>query len=52
MDIFHKNPAHQSALLDNLKSSYEANIVVGNLKFRLTASPIFSDKGTRLGTVG
>jgi methyl-accepting chemotaxis protein len=51
MDIFHKNPAHQSALLDNLKSSYEANIVVGNLKFRLTASPIFSDKGARLGTV-
>jgi methyl-accepting chemotaxis protein len=51
MDIFHKNPAHQSSLLDNLKSSYQANIEVGNLKFRLTASPIFADDGERLGTV-
>jgi methyl-accepting chemotaxis protein len=51
MDIFHKNPAHQSSLLENLKSDYEANIEVGNLKFRLTASPIFAEEGERLGTV-
>ncbi|WP_304528720.1 methyl-accepting chemotaxis protein [Paraglaciecola sp. MB-3u-78] len=51
MDIFHKNPSHQSSLLENLKSSYEGNIEVGNLKFRLTASPIFAEGGERLGTV-
>lgn len=51
MDIFHKNPAHQSSLLENLTGPYEGNIEVGTLKFRLTANPIFSDSGDRLGTV-
>ncbi|WP_372627007.1 methyl-accepting chemotaxis protein [Arsukibacterium sp.] len=50
MDIFHKNPAHQSNLLDKLTSTYVANIKVGRLHFRLTASPIF-DEGKRLGSV-
>ncbi len=51
MDIFHKNPAHQSRLLDTLTSAYTSNIVVGKRSFRLIASPIFDEKGGRLGTV-
>jgi methyl-accepting chemotaxis protein len=51
MDVFHKNPAHQSSLLANLTSTYEAKIQVGNLQFRLIANPIFDEKNTRLGTV-
>lgn len=51
MDIFHKNPSHQSSLLESLTSSYESNIKVGRLQFRLTANPIFADDNKRLGTV-
>ncbi len=51
MDIFHKNPAHQMKLLENLTSTYTSNIVVGKRHFRLVANPIFSKDGTRLGSV-
>jgi methyl-accepting chemotaxis protein len=51
MDVFHKNPAHQASLLDNLSTTYEATIQIGRLKFRLITNPIFDDNETRLGTV-
>lgn len=51
MDIFHKNPAHQSALLANLTSTYTGNIVVAGRSYRLIASPIFAADGTRMGSV-
>jgi methyl-accepting chemotaxis protein len=51
MDIFHRNPAHQSNLLANLRSTYVGNIVVAGRSFRLIANPIFSDQGERLGSV-
>lgn len=51
MDIFHKNPAHQMKLLENLTSTYTSNIVVGKRHFRLVANPIFSKDGPRLGSV-
>lgn len=51
MDIFHKNPAHQMKLLENLSSTYVGNIVVGKRHFRLVANPIFSKEGVRLGSV-
>lgn len=51
MDIFHKNPQHQKRLLESLTATYIGNIVVGGRSFRLIASPIFSDDGTRLGSV-
>src|SRR5690606_547688 len=41
MDIFHKNPAHQMKLLENLTSTYVGNIMVGKRHFRLVAVPIF-----------
>ena len=41
MDIFHKNPAHQSHLLANLRETYVGNIVVAGRSFRLIANPIF-----------
>ncbi len=49
-DIFHHNPAHQKNLLANLKEAYETNIEVGEMFFKLKASPIFLDDGTRMGT--
>ena len=51
IDSFHADPAHQSHLLAKLTSTYEANIVVGKLHFRLLASPITDAQGLRSGTV-
>lgn len=51
VDIFHKNPAHQQNLLAKLSSTYKTEIVVGGRTFALTANPIVSDEGNRLGTV-
>lgn len=51
MDIFHRNPAHQQALIRNLTSTYQADIKVGGRSFRLTANPVVNDKNERLGTV-
>lgn len=50
IDIFHKNPAHQRGLLNNLRSTYEATISVGNLAFILIATPLFDGSGNRAGT--
>ncbi len=51
MDSFHKNPAHQSRLLETLTSTYTSDIVVGKRHFRLVANPIFAADGSRLGSV-
>lgn len=50
MDIFHKNPAHQSRILDGLRETYTGNIKIGNLSFRLIADPIFDEFDRRVGT--
>ena len=50
IDIFHKNPAHQRGILDNLTSTYETQIVISGLTFSLIATPVF-DNGARTGTV-
>ncbi|HQC29202.1 MAG TPA: methyl-accepting chemotaxis protein [Methylotenera sp.] len=49
-DIFHKSPSHQRNLLAMLKQPYENTIPVGNMFFKLKASPIFTADGTRNGT--
>ncbi len=51
IDIFHKNPAHQRNLLGGLTRTHKAEIRVGELVFSLTANPILSTQGSRLGTV-
>jgi methyl-accepting chemotaxis protein len=51
MDIFHKDPSHQKALLERLNEKFSSEITVGTQHFRLTASPISSDKNERIGTV-
>jgi methyl-accepting chemotaxis protein len=51
MDIFHKDPSHQKALLERLNDKFVSEIKVGMQNFRLTANPISSDSGERIGTV-
>ncbi|BDM62862.1 methyl-accepting chemotaxis protein [Shewanella sp. NFH-SH190041] len=50
IDVFHKNPAHQRNMLENLTSSYRTRINVSGLTFNLIATPVF-DNGVRTGTV-
>jgi methyl-accepting chemotaxis protein len=51
IDIFHRDPAHQRGLLENLRSTYRTQISVGSLSFGLSASPVVDAEGTRMGTV-
>jgi methyl-accepting chemotaxis protein len=51
MDLFHKNPAHQSNLLANLKEEYRSTINLGGRTFILIANPIINERGERLGSV-
>lgn len=50
-DIFHKNPSHQRNLLSNLRGTYVTQITVGDMIFKLSASPIYAPGGERIGTV-
>lgn len=51
IDVFHKNPAHQRGMIESLRETYNGKIKVGGRSFALIATPIFSDKNERLGTV-
>jgi methyl-accepting chemotaxis protein len=51
IDTFHKNPAHQAGMLARLQSTYSAGLVIGGRSLVVTANPVISDKGERLGAV-
>ncbi|WP_082305780.1 methyl-accepting chemotaxis protein [Pseudoalteromonas sp. '520P1 No. 412'] len=51
IDTFHKNPAHQRGMLDNLKSTYQTDLELAGFTFGLIATPVFNNNGERLGTV-
>lgn len=51
IDVFHKNPAHQRNMLENLRDMYRTEIVVGGRTFGLIATPVFHEDGSRTGTV-
>jgi methyl-accepting chemotaxis protein len=51
IDVFHKTPAHQQAMLSELKSTYQTTILVGGRTFNLIANPINDRENTRIGTV-
>jgi len=51
IDSFHKNPGHQRALLEGLKTTYKSTIEVSGLTFTVIANPVFGNDGERLGTV-
>ena len=50
-DTFHRNPAHQRGLVDNLKQPHRVQIKAGPNTMRLVASPIIDARGQRAGTV-
>ena len=51
IDIFHRNPAHQAALLDGLTGTWRAQIRVGGRTMRLIINPIIGSDGARQGFV-
>jgi methyl-accepting chemotaxis protein len=51
IDTFHKNPKHQADLLATFKTTYVANLEISDRHLRVTASPVFNDRGERLGAV-
>jgi len=50
IDSFHRNPSHQRNLLRNLSGTHKTQIKVGGRTFRLTANPVISTTGERLGS--
>lgn len=51
IDEFHKNPAHQRRMLQELTDTFESNLTLGGRTFQIIANPIIDDKGERVGTV-
>ncbi len=51
MDIFHKNPAHQRAMLGHMTSTAQSEISIAGLTLRVVANPVNDENGKRLGTV-
>ncbi len=51
IDGFHKVPAHQAKLLAGLTTAHVAQLVVGDSHLTVTANPVISEQGERLGTI-
>ena len=51
IDTFHKNPAHQEKLLENLTTTFDAELLIGGRSMDLSVNPIRNEQGNRLGTV-
>ncbi len=50
IDQFHKDPAHQEAMLNTATGASLSNIIVHGHHLVVTANPVFDEQGTRLGT--
>ena len=51
MDIFHKNPQHQVGMLARLSGTHVANLQIGERHLMVTANPVTTGAGERVGTV-
>lgn len=51
IDIFHKNPSHQRRLLENLKESYNSELIIAGQHMTIIVSPVLSEQGDRIGFV-
>ncbi len=51
IDIFHKNPAHQRAMLDKLTGTFRSALMIGGHTMNIVASPVIDEHGERIGIV-
>ncbi len=51
MDQFHRNPAHQAALVKTLMTTHTASMTLGGHSMVVVANPVINERGERLGVV-
>ncbi|MGZ8221657.1 MAG: methyl-accepting chemotaxis protein [Methylobacter sp.] len=51
IDSYHKEPAQQRRLLENLKEAYSSELLIAGQHMHVIASPVISDEGERIGFV-
>ncbi|GAB4089917.1 methyl-accepting chemotaxis protein [Hydrogenophaga soli] len=51
IDRFHRNPAHQRALLRDLNTVLQSNVPLGDMTLQITANPIHDAQHRRMGIV-
>ncbi len=51
IDAFHKDPSHQARLLSSFTSTYVAKLEIGGRSMTVSANPVISADGERLGSV-
>jgi methyl-accepting chemotaxis protein len=50
IDVFHRDPAHQRGMLDQMKTTTTSQVTVGPRTFRIIATPVLDEDGERIGT--
>lgn len=51
VDVFHKDPAHQAHMINNLRGKHRGLIELAGLKLELVLSPVMNAAGERIGIV-
>lgn len=51
VDIFHKTPSHQAAMLEKLVDTVTGDFKLGSMQVKIIGAAIFNEKNERLGTV-
>jgi methyl-accepting chemotaxis protein len=51
IDVFHRNPAHQRAMIPALTGTFKSALKVGGRSMQIIANPVRGENGERLGTV-
>jgi methyl-accepting chemotaxis protein len=51
IDIFHRNPSHQRAILEKLQGTHQSTMQFGGRTLRIVANPVINEQNVRLGAV-
>ncbi len=51
IDIFHRNPSHQRAILDKLQGTHQSTMQFGGRTLRIVANPVINEENVRMGAV-
>jgi methyl-accepting chemotaxis protein len=51
IDVFHRNPAHQRAMIPALTGTFTSALKIGGRTMQIIANPVRGENGERLGTV-
>ncbi len=51
IDSYHKNPGHQTGMLNNLGGTHKGTLMIGGRTMTVIANPVIDDHGQRLGSI-